>query len=71
MTIDSIERFEIKARAFQIMTGKMAPGKDVPAALCRGDDYECREKLWKLWNEAYGKAVDAVISATQEIMGDD
>lgn len=29
--MNTIEHYEIKARAFQIMTGEMAPGKDVPS----------------------------------------
>ena len=64
---DSIVRYEIKARAFQIMTGKMAPGKDVPAAMARNDGGG-RQKLWEEWCEEHGTLVFAVITAAEEIL---
>ena len=42
------ERFERLAEAFYSETGKMAPGKDQPAAM-GGGDYDERVAAWKEW----------------------
>ena len=61
----SNERFELKARAFNILFGVVAPGKDVPAA--RGsDDYEARQRLWIDWLSHNGKTIDAMLTAFDE-----
>lgn len=59
-------KFEIKAKAFEIMTGLLAPGKDCPAA-CNGSDYGLREDCWKDWNNRYSKVVNAMILAFEKI----
>ena len=42
------DRFERLAAEFYEDTGKMAPGKDVPAAF-GVDDYDLRSRLWNAW----------------------
>lgn len=60
------ERFEIKARAFQLMTGMMAPGKDCPAA--GGPINEAvRDETWHEWREFHAKIIAAMITAFEEI----
>ena len=60
--MDANTKFEIKAKAFQIMTGILAPGKDYPAAVNQ-PDYDLREESWKDWNLRHGKVVNAMILA--------
>lgn len=51
------EKFEIKAGAFNRMTGIIAPGKDSGCSLSR---YE-REVAWDEWCEKYGDVFNAII----------
>lgn len=60
--VNSNTKYEIEAFAFHYMTGKMAPGKDSPAA-AGGDDYVEREQAWKRWKDEHGKCVQAMLAA--------
>lgn len=65
--IDSLSRYEAKALAFYKSTGKLAPGKDVPAAAPgRGATLE----EWDAWNAEHGEIVNKTILACWEIFGD-
>ena len=55
-------RFEIEARAFNIMTGHMAPGKDAPAA-AGDDDYEERQRAWIEWKQTHSTCINSMILA--------
>lgn len=55
-------QYEICAYAFHYMTGKMAPGKDAPAA-AGGDDYPEREQAWAKWKAEHGKCILAMMVA--------
>ena len=60
------ERYEIRAETFRLMTRHMAPGKDVsPAAYC--DEYDVRRAAWEVWQDAYEHAVNAAISAVENL----
>jgi hypothetical protein len=67
MKLTDLQRYEIRAEAFRIMTGHTAPGKHAspethPARI------EFREVAWKIWNERYGVATTAMLSAFNRIM---
>lgn len=66
---DSIITYEAKALAFYKRTHRLAPGKDVPAAIGR-DDMELREKLWEMWYGDHGRVIEDVIAACWEIFGE-
>ncbi len=70
MALDSIDRFEIQAEAFRIMTGHMAPGKDAGAA-SYSVPYEQREEAHKKWMEAHGECVRAMLLAFDRLMSND
>lgn len=59
----AIEEFEIRAKAFRLMTGYLAPGKD-----CRQHDPEVRRAAWEVWIKVYGPCVDAVMTACSDIL---
>lgn len=62
--------FEIRARAFYRMTGKLAPGKDEPAAVNWEDRGE-RLAVWAAWIRQYGPCIDAMLEAMAYVTGDD
>ena len=64
--MDSNVRFEIQARAFSIMTGMLAPGKDQAAASCGGYTDDQRRQTWEGFRHLHGKAIDAVLTAVAE-----
>lgn len=66
MKLDSYYRYEIKAEAFRIMTGHMAPGKD-PASASYPESPEVRSEVWEAWLKEYGKALNAMITAFERI----
>ena len=57
--------FEIKAEAFKIMTGCMAPGKSISNI---EDDNE-RFRAWMDWNVRYEEVINAFIVATTRVVG--
>lgn len=67
MTLNPVERYEIKAMAFRIMTGHMAPGKDAsphsyPAPI------EERSAAWEKWIVEHGKTAAAMLTAFERVM---
>lgn len=69
MKLNSTEEYELKAEAFRVMTGHMAPGKDASAASYPAP-YEEREAAWREWNAKHGEAARAMILALRVIDGD-
>ena len=69
MNMNANESYEVKAEAFRMMTGQMAPGKDPP----RGsypEPLEKRSVLWSRWKFEYGEIIHAMEVAFERIMGD-
>lgn len=64
------EWFEVKAEAFRICTGHMAPGKD-PASASYPAPFEERAKAWEEWTTAHMQPIAAFRVAFQRIMGRD
>jgi len=63
------ESYEVKAEAFRMMSGQMAPGKDPP----RGSYSEPLEKrfvLWNNWRSQHAEIIRAMEIAFERIMGD-
>lgn len=69
MKLNSTEEYELKAEAFRVMTGHMAPGKDAAAASYPAP-YEEREAAWREWSAKHGEVVRAMIFALRVIDGD-
>lgn len=65
--MDSVTRYEIKAEAFRIMTGHMAPGKD-PAPGSYPHSIEVRGLRFEEWSAKYGEIVRAMLIATERVM---
>ncbi len=63
------EKYEVKAEAFRLMTGHMAPGKDTPM-LAYSAPFKERESLWQAWHEEHGGCVVAMLLAFEHTMGD-
>ena len=59
-------KYEIEARAFQIMTGQMAPGKDSPSA-AGPSNLELRRELWDMWQNHYAPVIIALLKAFEEM----
>ena len=66
MKLNANDRFEIEAKAFEIMTGMLAPGKDEPAA--SGMDRAIRIETWAEWRTFHNKIVNAMIRAVEETL---
>jgi len=66
--MNSLEIFEVKAEAFLIMTGHMAPGKD-PARVTYPKPLEERQEIWEKWFHQYGSCVAAMITAFDRFLG--
>lgn len=60
--MDANDRYEIKARAFQAMTGAMAPGKSCPPQMSNSDP-DLRQALWDQWEIHHGRTVNAMLEA--------
>ena len=69
MNLSALEKFEIQAEAFHIMTGKMYPGKDVSPA-CE-TLYEERKEAWHAWIHEHAPVVIAMIAAIEHTLPDD
>ena len=61
--------YEIKAEAFRIMTGMMAPGKD-PGMAGSAHTYEERCQRWGDWLCLYGEVINAVLKSADDILLD-
>ena len=59
------EKYDIEARAFQLMTGFMAPGKDSPAAAGPTDMAERRD-AWSRWKKLNNRTIWAMLKAFEE-----
>ena len=71
MKIGPNERYEIKAEAFRIITGHMAPGKDAPSAAYPAP-YEERAAIWEsFWTHDHITVADAMILAMSRLFPDD
>lgn len=60
-------KFEIKAAAFHRMTGKLAPGKDEPAASPDPISEWDRQTAWVEWNRKYDQCFEAIVAAIDQI----
>ena len=60
--MNSVAKYELKAEAFRLETGMLAPGKDSPAAL-NGPSFEEREAAWTAWQSKHGASFDLFIQA--------
>ena len=60
-------RYELRARAFELMTGQLAPGKDAPAEV-NGASMEEREQAWREWLEQHFACVEAMLKAVDELV---
>ena len=66
MILSDLEIYEIKAEAFRILTGNMAPGKDVaPAA--NGKSFDERFALWGNWMRENKDVTNAMIKAMERV----
>ena len=61
------ERYEVKAEAFRIMTGQMAPGKDPPSA-SYSKPFDERSAMWEQWRKQNGEITRAMEIAFERIM---
>lgn len=69
MKLTSIERYEIRAEAFRIMTGHMAPGKSASAASNPASPEE-RNAAYLEWAAAHTNCVRAMLLAFERVMPD-
>ena len=70
MKITDIEKYEIMAEAFHIITGHIAPGKD-PSPESQSAPFDERWDLWTKWLIDNSKILTAIITAVSRIMPDD
>ena len=68
--MDSNERYEVKAEAFRMMTGQMAPGKDPPRA-SYSEPFEDRMVMWDKWVIQHDEVIRAMLLAFERIMEDE
>lgn len=67
MKLNSIDKFEVQAEAFRIMTGHMAPGKNAAAASYPAP-FEEREAIFARWVEIHGECARAMLLAFEHVM---
>jgi len=67
MKIDTNTLFEIEAEAFNIMTGHMAPGKDVSAS-AQSIPYEARLAIWEMWVKQHSEIIFAMKKAFEMVI---
>ena len=58
----STQRYELMAEAFYIMTGHIAPGKDVSPHGYAAPFLE-RQAAWNRWKEAHSAVINAMMTA--------
>lgn len=63
--MDANEQFELVARIFQLMTGLMAPGKDVPPGYSTVPE-EMRNETFIEWREHFQPFIHAMLQAVDE-----
>lgn len=65
--MNQLQIYEVEAKAFHIMTGQMAPGKDSPAA-CGPTDFDGRMKAFLEWRENNHEILMAMRQAFEDVM---
>jgi len=65
--VGAVDMYEIKAEAFRLCTGLMAPGKD-QATNGFGSDPDSRQIAWDLWMKVHSEVINAVIRSTIAIL---
>lgn len=60
--MDNYDKYEIKAKAFRLMTGYTAPGKDPPSG-SYPPPYEERQKAWEKWLNDNRQCINAMLQA--------
>lgn len=70
MKLDTTTRFELKAEAYRIMTGHMAPGKDASPQSYQAP-YDERIEAFDRWSAIHGECVRAMLLAFERMMPDD
>ena len=70
MKLDSVTEYEIKAEAFRICTGHMAPGKD-PASASSPAPFEERSAAWDAWMNENGRVVRAMLLDMARVLPDE
>ena len=61
--------YEVKAEAFRLMTGHMAPGKD-PSPESYPDTFERRSAAWDKWHAEHNEIIVAMVRALHRIVPD-
>ena len=64
--MDNLIIYEIKAKAFQTMTGMLAPGKDSREV---NPTIEERRIAYEEWQHKNWNIIKAILNATEEILG--
>jgi len=66
---DELDRliYEIKAEAFRIFTGHMAPGKD-PSSATYPAPFEQRAAAWETWHEGHAQIISAFTTAIRRML---
>lgn len=67
--MDSYVSYEIKAEAFRIMTGHMAPGKDAASASYPAP-FEERQAAWDEWLKENSDCIKAMLAAADNFIED-
>lgn len=67
MKLSDYDRYEIKAEAFRIMTGHMAPGKDA-APESYPAPFDERFAAFERWQEIHGECARAMLKATERMV---
>ncbi len=66
MALNPQQTFEIMARAFRIMTGHTAPGKDVWGSM--EAPREEREHHYRMWLKQNETVIGAMLTATEAVI---
>lgn len=67
MKLTKIESYEIQAFAFHVMTGYMAPGKDVSPLACEAP-YEERCAAWEEWRNKHAHCILAMLHGFEALI---
>ena len=67
MKLTKIESYEIQAFAFRVMTGYMAPGKDVSPLACEAP-YEERCAAWEEWRNKHAHCILAMLHGFEALI---
>ena len=70
MKLTKIESYEIQAFAFRVMTGYMAPGKDVSPLACEAP-YEERCAAWDEWRNKHAHCILAMLHGFEALIDRD